>query len=67
MGSLSIAHWIVVAGIVTLLFGAGKIPRMMSDVAKGVRAWKTGLAEVDHVVEEAKAVNPLPTIKKLTG
>jgi sec-independent protein translocase protein TatA len=38
--------------VVLLLFGgAGKIPRLMSDMAKGVRAFKTGLKDED---EQAK-------------
>jgi len=47
MGSFSIWHWIIVLMVVLLLFGAGKIPRLMGDVAKGVKAFKKGLAEDD--------------------
>ncbi len=45
MGTFSIWHWIIVLVVVLLLFGAGKIPRLMGDVAKGVKAFKKGLAE----------------------
>ncbi len=65
MGSLSLAHWIVVAAVLTLLFGAGRIPKIMGDAAKGVKAWKTGLAEVEKVAESAEEVNPSPVLKKL--
>ena len=51
MGSFSIWHWLVVLVIVLLLFGAGKIPKLMGDMAKGVKAFKEGLKEG----EEAKA------------
>ena len=54
MGSMSIWHWLVVLGIVLLMFGAGKIPRLMGDVAKGVKAFKTGLKDE----EEAPADSP---------
>jgi sec-independent protein translocase protein TatA len=45
MGSVSIWHWLVVLVIVLLLFGAGKIPKLMGDMAKGVTAFKKGLKE----------------------
>jgi sec-independent protein translocase protein TatA len=45
MGTFSIWHWIIVLIVVLLLFGAGKIPRLMGDVAKGVKAFKKGLSE----------------------
>lgn len=52
MGSFSIWHWMILLVVVLLLFGgAGKIPRLMSDMAKGVRAFKTGLKDED---EQAK-------------
>lgn len=47
MGSFSIWHWLIVLVIVLLLFGAGKIPSLMGDMAKGVKAFKKGLSEED--------------------
>ena len=44
MGSLSIWHWIVVIGVVLLLFGRGKISDLMGDVAQGIKAFKKGHA-----------------------
>lgn len=35
--------------LVVLLFGAGKLPRLMGDVAKGINAFKKGLKEDDSV------------------
>lgn len=52
MGSFSIWHWLIVLVIVLLLFGAGKIPSLMGDMAKGVKAFKKGLADED---DSAKA------------
>ena len=57
MGSLSIWHWIVVLVVVLLLFGKGKIPALMGDVAKGVKAFKSGLKEDDTDTAEAKAID----------
>lgn len=40
MGSFSLIHWIVVLAIIVILFGAGKLPRVMGDFAKGIRPSK---------------------------
>ena len=49
MGSFSIWHWIVIAIVVLVVFGgAGKIPRMMGDMAKGIKAFKSGMREEDE-------------------
>ncbi len=45
MGFTSAWHWIVVLLIVVILFGAGKIPRLMGDVAKGIKSFKAGLKD----------------------
>ncbi|MCJ2033315.1 twin-arginine translocase TatA/TatE family subunit [Methylobacterium sp. J-068] len=55
MGSMSIWHWIIVAGIVMLLFGRGKVSDLMGDVAKGIKAFKKGMAE-----DETPAATAVP-------
>jgi sec-independent protein translocase protein TatA len=45
MGGLSIWHWIVVIVVVLLLFGRNKISDLMGDAAKGIKAFKRGMAE----------------------
>ena len=47
MGSFSLMHWIVVILVVVLLFGAGRVSGLMGDVAKGIKSFKTGLADDD--------------------
>lgn len=47
MGGVSIWHWLVVGIVVMLLFGRGKISEMMGDVAKGIKAFKKGMADED--------------------
>jgi sec-independent protein translocase protein TatA len=54
MGSFSLMHWIVVLAIVVILFGAGKLPRVMGDFAKGIKAFKAGMRE-DEESEAAPA------------
>lgn len=45
MGFSSIWHWLIVLVIVLLLFGAGKLPKVMGDVAKGIKNFKAGLKD----------------------
>ncbi|TPW29572.1 twin-arginine translocase TatA/TatE family subunit [Pararhizobium mangrovi] len=61
MGSLSIWHWLIVLVVVLLLFGRGKIPDLMGDVAKGIKSFKQGMADDDEdenagSTEKAKTV-----------
>jgi sec-independent protein translocase protein TatA len=56
MGSMSLMHWLVVLAIVLVLFGAGKLPRVMGDFAKGIKAFKAGMKEED----EAETAHPAP-------
>lgn len=42
---LSISHLVILLIIVLLVFGAGKVPAIMKDVAKGVKAFKDGMDE----------------------
>lgn len=45
MGGLSMAHWIIVALVVLVLFGRGKIAETMGDFGKGIRSFKRGIAD----------------------
>lgn len=58
MGFTSIWHWVIVLLVVLVLFGAGKIPRLMGDVAKGVNAFKKGLKEDDDGNDTASSETP---------
>ena len=49
MGTFSIWHWLIVLAVVLILFGgSGKISSLMGDVAKGIRSFKKGLQEDDE-------------------
>ncbi|PSH62004.1 twin-arginine translocase TatA/TatE family subunit [Phyllobacterium brassicacearum] len=52
MGSLSIWHWLIVLAVAVLLFGRGKIPELMGDVAKGIKTFKQGMREDDTPREQ---------------
>jgi sec-independent protein translocase protein TatA len=50
MGTFSLSHWLVVLAIVLILFGAGRIPNAMGDLARGIRAFRTGMRD-DNAAE----------------
>ncbi len=54
---MSIGIWqvVLILLIVLILFGAGKLPKVMGDVAKGVKNFKSGLKDEDED-EEKKAI-----------
>ncbi len=54
MGSFSIWHWVIVLVIVLLVFGRGKIPELMGDMAKGIKSFKKGMADDDETVADDK-------------
>jgi sec-independent protein translocase protein TatA len=57
MGSLSIWHWLIVLAVVLLLFGGGgKISKLMGDFGKGLKSFKKGLNEE----EASKDGQPVP-------
>jgi sec-independent protein translocase protein TatA len=54
MGSFSIWHWIVVLLVVVLIFGAGKLPNVMGDIAKGIKSFKRNMRD-----DEEEAPKPV--------
>ena len=67
-GSFSILHWIVVLAVVLLLFGGrGKVSAIMGDFGKGLRNFKTGLKgpEAEEAEDEpAEAIEGAPRTAK---
>ncbi|GAB1581958.1 twin-arginine translocase TatA/TatE family subunit [Phyllobacterium phragmitis] len=69
MGSFSIWHWLIVLAVVLLLFGRGKIPELMGDVAKGIKNFKKGMSDEENEVEATKTIDnnpdtPVSSVKK---
>ena len=55
MGGLSIWHWIIVGGVVFILFGGKfKVSDVMGDVAKGIKAFKDASEGKDDEGESSK-------------
>jgi sec-independent protein translocase protein TatA len=55
---MSIGIWqvVLILLIVLIIFGAGKLPKVMGDVAKGVKSFKSGLKDDEE--EETPAEEP---------
>jgi sec-independent protein translocase protein TatA len=71
MGGLSIWHWLVVAVIVLLLFGRGKISELMGDAAKGIKAFKKGMADdeptaANNTTTPPKTIDQTPPVVRRT-
>ncbi|SNB52159.1 sec-independent protein translocase protein TatA [Arboricoccus pini] len=45
MGTFSFWHWFIVLAVVLIIFGAGKLPNVMGDLAKGIKNFKSGMQE----------------------
>ncbi|MFT4795155.1 MAG: sec-independent protein translocase protein TatA [Paracoccaceae bacterium] len=72
---MSLGPWqiVIIAILVVLLFGRGKISGLMGDVAKGIKSFKKGMAEdiddepakkVDETGDAAIDVTPAKAEKK---
>jgi sec-independent protein translocase protein TatA len=60
MGSFSLMHWVVVLFIILIIFGAGKLPRVMGDFAKGIKAFKSGMKEEEMTADGQPQVTTTP-------
>lgn len=67
MGSMSIWHWIIVIGVVLLLFGRGKISDLMGDVAQGIKAFKKGMADDDTAPAQPAKTEPVKSLEHEPG
>ena len=58
MGSFSLWHWLIVLAVVLLLFGGrGKISSIMGDFGKGLKSFKKGMKdeEDEHAAASVSA------------
>jgi sec-independent protein translocase protein TatA len=54
MGAFSIWHLLIVLMVILVVFGAGRLPSVMGDMAKGVKAFKKGMADEEPPVATNK-------------
>ena len=63
MGTFSIWHWLIVLAVVLILFGGkGKISGLMGDFGKGLKNFKKGMKD-----EGADAADPNKAIESDSG
>ena len=55
---MSIGIWqvILILAVVLIIFGAGKLPNVMGDLAKGVKNFKSGLKDEDEATAQQKVI-----------
>jgi sec-independent protein translocase protein TatA len=63
MGSFSLMHILIIAVVVLVLFGKGKVSSLMGEVGKGISSFKKGVsdgqAEIDReAADTARDVTP---------
>jgi len=51
---MSLGHMVLLLAIVLVIFGAGKLPRVMGDIAKGLKAFKDGMKDGEDPDKIAK-------------
>jgi sec-independent protein translocase protein TatA len=54
---LSLPHLIILAVVVLVLFGRGRISEMMGDFGKGIKSFKQGMSE-EEAARDAAVVPP---------
>ena len=63
-GWTGIWQWIIVLAIVLILFGGrGKISKIMGDVGKGIKSFKTGIKGDDAEADEDTAEGEKPALR----
>jgi sec-independent protein translocase protein TatA len=64
MGGLSPFHWIIIIGVVAVVFGGrGKLSGLMGDAAKGIKAFKEGLKDEEPKAEANAQPAVLPRVE----
>jgi sec-independent protein translocase protein TatA len=49
---MSFSHLLIILLIILVLFGAGKLPQVMADLGKGLKAFKNSLNNDDNKKDE---------------
>ena len=58
MGGLSIWHWLIVLGIVVLIFGTKKLRNLGGDLGGAIKNFKTAMKEGENELENKKPDAP---------
>ncbi len=58
-------EWIIILVIVLIFFGVGKLPAVLSQMGKGVKAFKDGMKEGEQDIEDIrKEIDVTPATKE---
>ncbi len=61
MGTFSIWHWLIVLAVVLILFGGkGKVSALMGDLGKGLKSFKKSMKDEEEDTAPAKAIESEP-------
>lgn len=56
MGAFSIWHWLIVLAVVLVLFGGkGKISSLMGDLGKGLKSFKKNIKDEDQAADSTES------------
>lgn len=64
MGSFSITHLLIILVVILIIFGAGKLPKVMGDFAQGIKNFKKGMADDSQATPPATTANAQPDAAK---
>jgi|ETNmetMinimDraft_28_1059901.scaffolds.fasta_scaffold96085_3 sec-independent protein translocase protein TatA len=67
MGNIGWTGIIIVAALVVLLFGRGKISSIMGDVAKGIKSFKKGMSDDSSTTDQSKNIPSEDTSKNISS
>jgi sec-independent protein translocase protein TatA len=51
---MSFSHILLLLIVILIVFGAGKLPSVMSDLAKGLKAFKDGMKDTDPTDHDSR-------------
>ena len=58
---LNFPHILLLALVVLLLFGGGRVSGLMGDVAKGIKSFKKGMADDEEAPKPVTKIEAQPT------
>lgn len=67
IGMPGLGEWIVILVIVVIFFGVGRLPDVLGQMGKGVKAFKDGMSGDDPKRSREIDVTPADEIKQSTG
>ena len=65
LADLSIWHILILVAVVTLMFGAKRIPEIGASIGKGIQAFKRGLQDVGSIEEPPPGQPPAPQSRSM--